>query len=198
MCEDGDRTSITNKVYGACVITILRALKKEERLDVNNFPSLECLLKNIAEWGDAMKQLSCDHDYFLVCKAIGERLFKDKTNRGLALDEARLQEWANGLDDNSRDLVRKKLKEIAKKKERAPVDGKQEKPWYVGAGEDDEDKKDPDFALPRVWKEYKKYLSGVPSKPLRGPENWDISKWTTAQRKEFEFDVGSVDGDDDD
>ena len=52
----------------------------------------------------------------------------------------------------------------------------------------DPDDKDDDYAMSRVWKEYKEYLANTPTMPLRGPMNWDISEWTEEEKKEFSFD----------
>jgi hypothetical protein len=45
--------------------------------------------------------------------------------------------------------------------------------------------------LSRVWKEYKEHLATIPKGPMRGPGTWDISKWTAAQKKEFQFEFMS-------
>ncbi|KAJ7832331.1 hypothetical protein B0H14DRAFT_2592133 [Mycena olivaceomarginata] len=49
MCDDGKRVELTNKVYGASLVTVLLALKKDGRLDVSHFPSLETPLLEAAD-----------------------------------------------------------------------------------------------------------------------------------------------------
>lgn len=60
------------------------------------------------------------------------------------------------------------------------------KQWYDKGKVCDENDDDDDFSLYRVWKAYKKFLSRVPKKPLRGPP-----KWTVAERSEFEVEGSS-------
>lgn len=196
MCDDSGRTDITNKVYGACLITVLRALKKEHRLNVTSFPSLETLLRNAAEWGETMKDIACPSNYPLVCKAIGKRLFKDKSNEDREVEQARVEEWIETLDEDDRQRVQKRLREVSKDEADAAANGFVPSPWFHGAKERDEDDRDPDYVLSRIWKEYKEYLSSVPTMPMRGPADWDISKWATEEKKEFEFDAGERDEDD--
>lgn len=175
-CNDGERTELTNKAYGACLVATLRGLTKADRLDTTNFPSLETILWTAAEWGDAMEGMSAGSPYYVVCKGIGERLFKDKSDATIALEKARVEEWISGLDKKNQAAVRAQMKE-EEEEEAAP--------WYEGGNEDDIDE---DYAITRVWKEYKEHLASCPTKPLRGPAKWDISKWSTAEKRQFSFD----------
>jgi len=90
VCNNGERTQLTNQAYGACLVAILRGLKKAGRLDVTNFLSLETILRNAADWGDAMEGMNAGSPYYVVCRGIGERLFKDKSDETLALEKARI------------------------------------------------------------------------------------------------------------
>ena len=180
MCDDGERVEITNKVYGAAVVTLLRALDKDGRLDVTHFPALEYFLRHVVEWCGEKKKMSGGPDYDLVCKAIGRRLFQNKSEECVAIEKARLEEWIKGLKTEVQAEVREGIKEMEKEH--------QKKPWYAGGTSSDEQDKDRDFVLSRVWKEYKGYLATVSKGPMRGPGSWDISQWTAAQRREFAFD----------
>lgn len=183
-CDDGERVEVTNKVYGASAVTVLRGLHKAGRLNPAEFPSLENLLKTIASFGETMESCGCDSDYAKLARAIARRLFKDKTEADLALEKARLNEWVESVEDKEeKDEIEAELKE----KEEEDDDGSG-KPWFKKGKICDEDEKDPDWVLTRVWKEYKSHLSSVPSGPMRGPGSWDISKWSAAQKKPFEFD----------
>lgn len=180
VCDDGERVEMTNKVYGALLVNILRGLKKEDRLDASHFPCLESLLRGAADWGDSMRSQGCDSDYDRVCKAIGYRLFGDRTEADIALEKARVEEWISSMSADWQENIRARM-----------ADEYGEEPegdWFKGGKRMDEDQKDDDFVLSRVWKEYKEYLSSVPTKPLRGPPNWDLSKWSAAQKKQFSFD----------
>jgi hypothetical protein len=190
VCDDGERVELTDKLYGASLVTTLRALDKEGRLDATSFPTLETLLISAAEWGSAMEGST----YHLVCKAIGRRLFKDKSPEVVAMEKARLQEWIASLGKAVQAHVRAALKENEEEAVEAAAEGHVEKAWYAGGKASDEHDKDPDYTLSRVWREYREFLFTVPTKPLRGPPNWDISKWSEAQRQPFKFGNG---GDDD-
>jgi len=187
MCDDDERVEVTNKVYAAAVITLMRALDKDGRLDVIHFPALECFLKGVARWCGEMKDNVGGSDYDLVCKAIGRRLFKDKPEGDVAIETARVEEWINGLKATEQAELRREMKAMQKEAK---------KPWYAGGKSHYEHSSNPDFVLSRMWKEYKQHLATVPKKPLRGPGNWDITKWTAAQRKTFEF--AGLPGDEDD
>jgi hypothetical protein len=179
VCDDGERVEVTNKVYGATVVTMLRGLDKDGRLDATHFPALEFFLKHVVEWCEGMKGMSGSPDYDLVCKAIGRRLFKNKSEEYIALEKARLEEWMKGLKAEVQAEVKEAIKETEKDQKK--------KLWYAGGNSSDEHDKDRDLVLSRVWKEYREYLATVPRAPMRGPGSWDITKWTAAQKKEFEF-----------
>ncbi|KIM46333.1 hypothetical protein M413DRAFT_36146, partial [Hebeloma cylindrosporum] len=179
-CDDGDRVDVTNKTIGASAIAVLRGLDKENKLDAAHFPSLEALLKNLVTLSEEMDGSS----YGLLCKAIARRIFSDKSEEELNLEISQMEEWVDGLDDEEKEEASAELKALKKKRE-AP----EFKPWYNKGKVCDEKTKNPDFTLSRVWKEYKDYISGAPSLPMRGPAKWDISKWTAAERRPFEFDA---------
>jgi hypothetical protein len=182
VCDDGDRTELTNKAYGANLIATLRGLKKDGRLSTTDFPALPSLLKNAAEWGEAMKEMGCDSPYYIVCKGIGKRLFGGKEVEMKVEEKRWIEEWVEGLGKDERESVRAGMKQDEEERE------EDEKPWYARACAGDEDDKDPDYALTRVWKEYKDYLVNTPTMPMRGPMIWDISKWSEEEKREFSFD----------
>ncbi|KAJ7653480.1 hypothetical protein B0H17DRAFT_1147069 [Mycena rosella] len=152
MCDDGKRVLLTNKVYGASLVTVLRALKTEGCLDVLHFPGLETTLRHAAQWGEEMKSISCDSDYNLVCKAIGARLFQ-KSEADIISEKARLDAWLTRRTKEERDEFNRMVLEKAEDEEE-----EEEGPWHAGGSELEEDVKNNDFVFPRVWKEYKDYL----------------------------------------
>ncbi|KAJ7044610.1 hypothetical protein C8F04DRAFT_1026939 [Mycena alexandri] len=155
MCDDGKHIVLTNKVYGASLVTVLRALKKDARLDASHFPSLETLLRSAADWGDAMKSICCPSDYDLVCKAIGARLFPESA-ADVDAKKARLDAWLASCTEQERVIFHRKVRDAAEDEDE---EEEEEGPWHAGGSELDEDVKDNDFVLPRVWKEYKDYLA---------------------------------------
>ena len=160
-------------------------------MDATHFPSLENLLKNIVEVGSYMDDIGCESKYKLLCKAIARRVFKNKTEADIALDASRLEEWANGLEGDEKKEIKAQLKKISDERAAGSTKIKQ---WYKMGKVCDEDDDDDDFSYYRVWKAYKEFLSGVPTKPLRGPPKWDINKWTAAERSAFEFKTGGDEG----
>lgn len=168
---------MTNKAYGALLVNVLRAVKKEGHLDATHFPSLETFLKSATDLGDSMSHQSYESAYECVCKAIGRRLFEGKTTEQKQLEKVRVEEWLKTVDKE----------EQGNDDDEDDEDDDDDKEWFSGAKLKDEELKDPDFALSRVWKEYKEYLKFVPTLPLRGPPEWDITSWTDAQKRPFLF-----------
>jgi len=175
VCDDGDRTKATNNAYGALIVALLTGLQKEGSLDKAHFPALESFLKRAAEWGSSMRGLSCESDYDLVCKALGEKLFKDKSPEDLATEKAQVEEWIRTLPADTQQEVREEMEEDAD-------DDSDEEVWFAG-GKDVSSS----MGLTRIWKEYKQYLAKVTKGPMRGPGNWDISTWSANDKKEFAF-----------
>ncbi|KDQ64402.1 hypothetical protein JAAARDRAFT_683621 [Jaapia argillacea MUCL 33604] len=156
----------------------------------------DTILKLAAEWGHAMASMSCDSPYYFVCKGIGKRLFKGKSDEVKALEESRLEEWIQSLDAKNQKAVREAIKEDEEEDAELAAEGKPTKTWYSGKADEEDDD---DYRLTRIWKEYKDYLSGVPTKPLRGPPKWDISKWSQAEKAAFSLDrFGGDDSGEDD
>lgn len=176
-CEDEDRINITNKVYGAAVVTLLRAIEKTKRLNSANFPSLEDFLRRAVEWGKDMKDMSGDTDYDQFCKAVAKRVFKNKAPADLALDIARLVEFGKTLPEDQDIEVENKIKLLEKLFT--------QKKWFEGAGDADEYGDNPEFVLSRVWRKYKESLQSAPKKPLCGGSSWDITKWPEKTKVEF-------------
>ncbi|KAK7470407.1 hypothetical protein VKT23_001833 [Stygiomarasmius scandens] len=184
MCYDGELIKMTNKAYGCLIVGLIRGLKKDNRLDPSRFPSLECFLKNVTEFCGLMKSQGCNSDYDRVCKAVGHRLFKNKTDEQRAQEIAWAQAWWDNLKKDGDNDDSMEGEDEDEDEDDEDNDGRS---WFHGADEADEDMKDPDFSRERVWKEYKDYLRGVPDCPMRGPPYWDISEWEEQDKKPFLF-----------
>ncbi|KAF7352557.1 hypothetical protein MVEN_01221000 [Mycena venus] len=157
MSDDGKRVELINKVYGASLVTVLRALQKAGYLDVTHFPSLETLLKEATKWCEVMKSISCQSDYDLVCKAIVARLFSKSAADEVA-EKTRLTAWVASRSQEERDEFHRIAREAAEDEDEEDSDD-EEGPWHAGGSELDEDVKNNDFVLSRVRKEYKDYLA---------------------------------------
>lgn len=77
---------------------------------------------------------------------------------------------------------------MAEEKAAADEHGETSQPWYITNKVCQENYEAPPFKLSRVWKEYKEYLKGCPRYPVLGPAEWDLSKWTSEDKRPFEFD----------
>lgn len=177
MADDGDRVLITDKLFGACLIKVVRELKDANMLNVETFPNLETILKRGASWGDS----AADAKYQIVLRGIGKRLFADKSSEDLAREKAMVEEWISTLSKKDQKDVREQMEE--EEEEEDPDAG----PWF------DEEKANEDFEhsgfkLAKVWKDYTAYLKKVPAVPLRGPPKWDLTKWTAAEKASFQMD----------
>ncbi|KAJ7682524.1 hypothetical protein DFH06DRAFT_1314727 [Mycena polygramma] len=158
MYDDGRRVELTNKLYGTSLVTVLRALKTDDRLDVSHFPSLETLLRQAAEWGANMKSIGCESDYDLVCKAIGARLFPTSPTDVAAKEKARLDAWLASRSQEERDEFDRMRRREAEDDDEEDSDDEDAGPWHAGGSDVDEDMKNSDLLLPPVWKEYNDYL----------------------------------------
>ncbi|TRM67005.1 hypothetical protein BD626DRAFT_566052 [Schizophyllum amplum] len=194
MADDGERVRLTGTVYGACLVTVLRGLKKAGELNTDAYPALEYLLKPAAELGDSLRGIDAGSDFDLVCKGIGQRLFGSQSRTEMrALHLARRTAWMETLDGEEKKL----MEEAFADPDAIDSDEEQEeKPWWDGGKEGAEDVDDEDFVLSRVWKEYKGYLADVPTKPLRGPPKWDLTKWSKQEKAAFSFDAMGSDDED--
>ncbi|KAH9917714.1 uncharacterized protein B0H18DRAFT_1033497 [Fomitopsis serialis] len=189
MADDGEHVDLMVRAYGACLVATLRALKKNGELTPERYPSLEYLLKAATSLCQATQGINAGSAFDRVCQGIGKRLF-DNTPRAeaRALHEARHKAWLMTLPEEDR-------KGFSEGDDDDDDDDEEEddKPWWHGGKELAEDKKDGDFALARVWKEYKDYLSETQTVPLRGPPIWDLDKWSAADKAAFSFDAMSDD-----
>ncbi|TFK55600.1 hypothetical protein OE88DRAFT_1804427 [Heliocybe sulcata] len=191
MLDDGDQVIATDKAYGACLMEVLRKIKAQNKLDTAHFPSLETLLRGAAEWGENIIGIGGKSNYYVVCKGIGKRLFADKSEEDKALETARREEWIASLPEDEKRAARKAIEEPDDDEEDSEEEGEE---WWQGeANEGDNDR---NYDLAKVWKDYKKCLSRVPRLPLRGPPEWDISKWSEEEKAPFS--LGRYDGSDSD
>jgi hypothetical protein len=174
---------MTNKAYGAILVTTLRALNKEGMLNTASYPALETLLAAAADVGDAANSMGCDCDYAEVCKAIGWRLFRNKSAEEKALEDARVEEWKAGLDEKALKAFERKDDDDEDKDD----DDDNENPWWKDGKNFNENVRNTDFTLSRIWPEYREIVRESPSMPMMGGHDWDISKWTKAERAPFEF-----------
>lgn len=124
------------------------------------------------------------------------RLFSNKSDALIKREKERAEAWVKGLDrPNQRALARKIMGLPPVDGEEAGADDEDEdedkddgKPWWHGANAAQENYDDPTFDLAKVRKTYQSYLQKVPTKPLRGPPQWDLTKWTKAQKAQFSLD----------
>ena len=167
-------------------------MKKDSRLDTTHFPSLETLLRFAAEWDDGLDDTA---GYYRICKALGYRLFKDKTEDDREIEKARIDEWVTSMEKEEKDEYLK-FKEDGDEDEDEEEEEESSKDWFAEGKKFNEDEKIKEIGLARAWKEYKEYLQDVPTMPLRGPPQWDLTKWSDLDKKPFLF-SNQGDGDDD-
>lgn len=183
MIDDGERAELTDKAYGAALVTVVRALQKEDRLDVEHFPSLETFLRAGAAWGVGMAGAT-GSTYYKVLNGIGRRLFKNKSPEADELQKARVEEWIKTLPADEQAEIKKTREEGDEDEDEDEDDGVA---WYDEKGPD-ENHKSKDYTFSRVWKEYRTYLRECPEVPLRGPPEWDLTEWSDADKAPFSFD----------
>lgn len=189
-CDHGDRVNLTCEVIGASAFAVFRGLKDTNQLNPARYPNLEGMLKKVYSFAEDMKRMGSDlQDYGYFCKAVARRVFESKTDVDFALEVKQLNEWLNSTDVDEEDKA-----EMQKEIEAISNDEPKNKRWYAeGKIVDETDKSI--RKLSSVWKEYKECLGESPRLPMRGPAKWDLTKWSAAQRRQFEF--GAMNDDDD-
>jgi hypothetical protein len=171
MVDDGERVELTEQIYFACAIKVLESLKEQNALDMDHIPNLQSLLRLLHE---THMPDTIPPRYF---QQLARRLFDHQWLELEELKIARVEAWTLELEEEDRGEVKRMMEE--EEEENGP-----DYRWYL----DDEDEGEEDgreVKLTPAWKEYKGYLRGVPTRPLRGPPNWDISKWSDAQKAPF-------------
>ncbi|XP_006456669.1 hypothetical protein AGABI2DRAFT_195685 [Agaricus bisporus var. bisporus H97] len=176
-CDDGDLTKLANKLYGAILLTILKGLKDTNQLSPKKIPNLECVLRAAFEFGKNMEGIACKSDYTTTCKAIANDLFKDTMTADRALYEARLREYVESIEDPEEKI------ELLESLEEYVEEMKEQKvAWYMkGKASKPEIK---NVNLQRAWNDYK---GQAPEAPIRGPAEWDLTKWTEEDKSPFSF-----------
>lgn len=183
-CDDGELVKVAHKAFGALFATLIQSIKKDDELDVEHYPNLETILHYAADWDDFMEGIECEAGYGKICKAIGRRLFANKSEEVRELEKKRVQEWMDKLPvDIREDYVKSKGQD----EEDNANDGEDRKDgeWFEDGLSVDEDKKIKALARTRTGKKYKDYLGGGRLMPFRGPPKWDLTTWTNKEKKKF-------------
>jgi hypothetical protein len=163
------------------VVAVFRGLEKVGRLSTSHFANLEGVLRNCSELGIESQGIF-DYTFFKYCNAVGHRLFSNKSDADKQLEQDMVTEWRASLPED----VRSQINEPNSDDE--DEDEEESKPWYQGGEDEDEHAKDSDYAMTRVWKEYRDHLITVPTVPLRGPPTWDLSEWSEEEKAQFSLD----------
>ncbi|KAJ7590622.1 hypothetical protein C8J56DRAFT_538313 [Mycena floridula] len=183
-CDDGERVLAMNEAYGAVVVAILRALHKQKRLTPAEFPSLEHLLRNIADLGKDAIEYGCDANYHLVCRAIGWRLFSNKAKEIEELEKARAAEWLNSLPEEDQEYLKAGMDE-------EQDDEEAKKSWFQSGEHEDENERHSDLSLTRVWKEYRD-LAREETSIFQPAFIWDLTEWTDEEKKPYLYSADEV------
>jgi hypothetical protein len=111
-CDDVEHCDLTNTAYGALLVTTLRSLPPTGTSGlVQTYPALETLLREASELARDATNIGCASPYGDVCKAMGYRLFRLKTEEDYDLEERRIEEWKESLSEEKRRLVEEAEKE---------------------------------------------------------------------------------------
>ncbi|KAJ3899848.1 hypothetical protein F5879DRAFT_975229 [Lentinula edodes] len=181
------------KVYGACVVTMLRELDKLGRLNVQNFPGLEYFLRYTIEWTEWAKDELVNHlhlrsdilPHLGVCKAIAYRLFKDQTVEDHTLHLARIREWVQWLEpratEEDHDYAGTKgwVQDWLIQEWSSLLLGVN--PWYLAGKDDNSLLKDPRLDLALEWDSFSIYRQENPLVPPKGL-SWEFKDWSKEDR----------------
>ncbi|KAJ4486528.1 hypothetical protein C8J55DRAFT_487522 [Lentinula edodes] len=182
-------------------ITILRALKSQGKLSPSHLPSIETILREITEWGDAISQLNKSSSYRFVTKAFGKRFFEHKTaadedsHKQMRMENKMQERKEEDEEDDScldnPDIRTRILSEIVRKKDR--------KPWWfnTSTGEwdtrfnKDEDKEEEDFMI-NICERIPTSRSSI---KVSCHCKWNLTKWSGRMKEPFLQITGSDDED---
>ncbi|KAJ4479311.1 hypothetical protein J3R30DRAFT_3702569 [Lentinula aciculospora] len=190
---DTERKHGLLRLYGALIVTMLRELDQQGRLDVQHFPNLEYFLRYTIEWSEWAKyelvnrcHLKSDIlPHLGVCKAIAYRLFKNQTEEDHTLHLARIREWVQWLEpritEEDTDYAGTKAWVQNWLIEEWPCLLLGVNPWYLAGKDDNPLWKDLRLDLEREWSsfsEYRKVNLLVPPKGL----SWEFKDWPEEER----------------
>ena len=164
--DDGERVIITDKIYGALLITTIRALESAGTFNEENIPNLEVCLELIADWGDAFGT-DLRSKYPKVIKGLGKTLFGTRTEEERkSMGEKKTKaydEFVKNLSDEEREKRgdispgEEEDDEEEDEDEDEDEDEKKEKgPWYGKAKAADASFSHSSFKFTPIWREYKK------------------------------------------
>jgi hypothetical protein len=93
------------------------------------------------------------------------------------------QDWKNGSQACQNKKGRKLLAwEYIAEREEDGDEEEEEFDWWKDGADYNEDDKDLNFSMVRVWKEYRDYVSRCPT---RSASEWDLDQWDEVEREEF-------------
>lgn len=162
--DDGDRVIATENVFGALLVTTIRALESAEPPIFNEdaIPNLESALMSIAGWGEG----SCNMEYTKVIRGYGKKLFGARTpEERTALRETRKESYeafVKGMSERERKKRGDKVpggSDDDEGGEDEDDDGEEndedQEPWFGNAKAKDAGINNASFRMTAAWKSYK-------------------------------------------
>ncbi|GJE90088.1 hypothetical protein PsYK624_062110 [Phanerochaete sordida] len=196
--DDGERVEATEQAFGVVLVATLRGLEASSMLNEATIPILERTLEHLAAW-----PLEESSAYVRVLKGYGKKLFGTRTaeerKQISAARSAAYDEFVRKLSPEEREQRGDDLSGAREEDEEEDEDedededmeedgvAKADRPWFGKAKAKDADLKDNELRLPSVWKEYMAIWRRSPHLPLRGPPEWDLTKWSAAEKRPFAF-----------
>ncbi|KAG8809653.1 hypothetical protein FRB91_009685 [Serendipita sp. 411] len=206
--DDGELVIAADKVFGALVVKVLKALAPEfAEKGESEFPDLESCLRQMANVGENSSGFD-GGQYTQIIKNYARHLFGRRTEEER---EARAERIKRAYQKFYKALPKDEKKEFADpsapkgKEDEDKGDEDEEDGWEDE--EDEEDEKDAgpwfgkpkaqdvnykiqSFPLDRAWKTYRELRAGGGYSPpvwSRGEPVWDLTKWSAADKKRYLF-----------
>ncbi|KAJ3997704.1 hypothetical protein F5050DRAFT_1373224 [Lentinula boryana] len=190
---DTERKHGLLRLHGACLMTMLRELDKQGRLNTQNFPGLEYFLRYTIAWIQLAKERLVDRfhlgsdilPHLDVCKAIAYRLFKDQTVEDLNLHLTRIREWVQWLEprvteyDNDYAGTKVWVQDWLVGEWPCLLLGVN--PWYLEGKDHDVLQKGLELNLEAEWSSFSNYRKENPLVPPNGL-SWEFKDWSEEER----------------
>ncbi|PVF95883.1 hypothetical protein CPB86DRAFT_554513 [Serendipita vermifera] len=202
--DDGDTVMAADKVFGALVVKVLKALDPDfiEKGEVG-LPDLEFSLRSMADVGEMTSDFG-GGKYAKIIKNYARRLFGQQSQEHRqarveaiktdyqkfyqALPEDRKQEYVERPTDRARDD-----EDEDEDEDFDEDDGEEEAgiPWFGKFKPQDANYNIQSFPLANAWKEYRELRAGggyVPLFSQHGKPVCDLTKWPESVKQRYSFD----------
>ncbi|ODQ50133.1 hypothetical protein SAICODRAFT_62224, partial [Saitoella complicata NRRL Y-17804] len=192
MVDDPDLPYGIVSVLCSAIMTVVNALKEQGKFNRESIPNVEHVLRTAYFCGPLEDFDGGPGENWLNAIIFLKEIKKIVREELEPTDEVKEQEkkwyeaWKTALNEKTRKAIEKAEEEDGDEDE-----GNREDEWYLSGDEADAPApKAATFKFTTWYNKLQKHLKEVPVYPLRGPPEWDLTKWTKEERAPFAFGAG--------